>query len=267
MPQPTPSVPVADESTSRIPGVLAVVVVVVSVLLGVASVAAPWLLSVALAACAVIIAWGWSGTFGLPSPRGTVGVLLVGGLALVLAVAVREEEPWLGWAPAALALAMIAAFVHQLLRRDGRPRVVQSVSSVVLGLALVGCGILMVPASHSAEGIALLLGALAAACASAVTDVLGRWSVLQGWLVALAMVGGGLASTLVAIALDATPTTWLVVGVGAGALSHAMRSVLVGLPQLAHARPRLVAGVVSVLVVGVVPYAVGLAFVPTAFPG
>ncbi len=267
MPDPTPGERPADRPTRGLVGSLALVVLVVSGLLALAAVAAPWLLAVGLAACTVVVAWGWSGTFGLPSPRGTVGVLLVGGLALVTAVGVREEEPWLGWAPAALALAMIAAFVHQLFRRDGRPRVVQSISSVVLGLALVGCGILMVPASHTAEGIALLLAALGAAGASSLSDLLGLWAPLRGWAMALAMLSGGAAALAVALTLHASPTTWLVLGVAAGALSHAMRSVLVGLPPLAHPRPRLVAGVVSVLVVGVVPYLVGLAFVPSAFPG
>lgn len=267
MPQPTSSARVADAPTPRLVGVLAVVVCVVSGLLALSALAAPWLLALTLGVCAVIVAWGWSGTVGLPSPRGTVGVLLVGGLALVVSVGVREEEPWLGWAPAALALAMIAAFLHQILRRDGRPRVVQSVSSVVLALALVGCGILMVPASHTAAGIALLLGALAAASVSSITDLAGRWSGLRGWLLALAMLGGGVGSLAVALALGASPATWLLLGVGAGALSHAMRAVLSPLPPLAHARPRLVAAILSVLVVGVAPYLVGLAFEPSAFPG
>lgn len=248
-------------------GVLAAVVCVLAAILAVAALSSPVLVSVALAACTVIVAWGWAGTVGLPSPRGTVGVLLVGGLALVGSVAVQDERPWLQWVPAALALAMIAAFLHQLLRRDGRPRVVQSVSSVVLGLALVACGVLMIPASHSAEGIALLLGALAAAAVSSVTDLLGRWSALRAWLLALAMVGGGAAAVAVALALDAPPTTWLLLGVAAGALSQSMRVVLTALPTLSHARPRLVAAVASVLVVGVVPYLVGLAFLPSALTG
>lgn len=254
-------------SASRVYGVLAAIVVVVTVILGIAALSSPVLVSVALAACAVVVAWGWAGTVGLPSPRGTVGVLLVGGLALVLSVAVQEDQPWLGWVPAALALAMIAAFVHQLLRRDGRPRVVQSVSSVVLGLSLVACGVLMIPLSHSAEGIALLLGALAAAAASAVTDLLWRWPALRPWLVALAMLAGGAAAAGVALALAASPTTWLLVGVASGAVSQAMRAVLAGLPTLSHARPRLVTAVASVLVVGVVPYLVGLTFLPSALTG
>ncbi|GAA4867419.1 hypothetical protein [Serinicoccus chungangensis] len=267
MPHPTSSARVADAPTPGLVGALAVVACAVAALLAVSAAAAPWLLAVTLGACAVVIAWGWSGTLGLPSPRGTATVLLIGGVSLVVSVGVRQEEPWLEWAPAALALAMITAFLHQILRRDGRPRVVQSVSAVVLGLALVGCGILMVPASHTAGGIGLLLGALAASAASSVTDLAVRWPALGGWLFALAMAGGGAASFGVALALGAPWETWVLLGVAAGAVSHALRAVLVGLPTLAHPRPRLVTGILSVLVVGVTPYLVGLAFVPSSFPG
>ena len=62
-------------------------------------------------------------------------------------------------------------------------------------------------------------------------------------------------------------TTWLLVGVASGALSHSMRAVMAPLPTLALARPRLVAALASVLVVGVVPYLVATAFVPGALTG
>ena len=48
------------------------------------------------------------------------------------------------------------------------------------------------------------------------------------------------------------------------AVSHALRAVLTPLPAMAQPRPRLIAAVTSVLVVGVVPYLVALAFVPDA---
>ncbi|MFK5635616.1 hypothetical protein [Ornithinimicrobium sp. LYQ103] len=261
-------------SVTRVPSVrlapalnVAVAVALVVAVLGTATLASPLVLSLALAAGAVVLAWGWAGTLALPTPRGTVGVIVVGGLALVLSVASREESPWLAWVPAALSLAMIAAFTHQLLRRDGRPRVVQSVSSVVLGLALVACGVLMVPVSHSDDGVALVIGALGAALASSVTDLLGRWPALAPWLSALAMTAGGLVGVLVAVVLGVPWTTGLLVGVVSGALSHAARALMAPLPTLAHARPRLISALASVLVVGVVPYLVAQVLVATALPG
>lgn len=241
-------------------------VVVTAMLLAITTLAGPGVLAAAIGLCGIVIAWGWAGTLALPTPRGTVGVLVLGSIALVLAVGLPPQAPWLGWVPAALCLSMIAAFVHQLLRRDGRPRVVQSVSSVVLALAIIACGVLAVPPSRTGEGVALVLGALAAAVASSLTDLLGRRPAVRPWLTALALAGGGAAGVAVGLALEAPWTTWLLVGVAAAALSHSLRRVLTSLPTMAHPRPRLVTAVASVLVVGLVPYLVAQVFLTSALP-
>ena len=246
---------------------VAVAVLVTALVLGAAALTSTLVLGLVLAAAAVVLAWGWAGTLNLPTPRGTVGTIVVGGLALVGSVVLVGRSPQLTWVPAGLGLAMIAAFVHQLFRRDGRPRVVQPVSAVVLALAVLACAVLLVPLAATTEGVALVLGALAAAGASSVSDLLGRWPAMKHWLTAAAMLAGGGAAVVVALTLGAPWTTWLLVGVAAGALSHAMRQVLCDLPTMAHARPRLVAALVSVLVTGVVPYLVALAFLPSALPG
>lgn len=251
----------------RYPVQLTLVVLAVALVLGTAAASSTLLLGIALAACGVIVAWGWAGALGLPTPRGTVGVILVGGLALIVSVLGRESAPWLGWVPAALALSMIAAFIHQLLRVDGRPRVVESVSSVVLALALVATGVLLVPASRTDLGTALVLGALAAAAASSLTDLLGRVEALRAWLTPLALLAGGGAAVVVAVLSGASVPTWLLLGVLAGALSHTVRAVLTPLPTLVHPRPRVVAAVVSVLVVGIAPYLLALTFAPGALAG
>lgn len=242
------------------------VAVVVAVLAS-ATLASPLLLALALALAGAVLAWGWAGALALPTPRGTLGVLLVGGLALVLSVATRGEPPWLDWVPAALSIAMIAAFTHQLLRVDGRPRLVQSVSSVVLALALLTCAVLLVPPARSEEGRWLVVGALLAALASALTDLLGRYPALHTWLTALAMSAGGAVAVVLALLTGMPWTTWLLLGVAAGAVSHAVRAVMSPLPTLALSRPRLVTAVASVAVVGVVPYLVALTFVPGALEG
>lgn len=247
--------------------VVALGVVGVALLLAVATLASPSALAVVLALCVGVLAWGWAGMLALPSPRGTLAVVLVGGLALVVAVLLTDSTPWLEWMPVALAFAMIASFVHQLLRQDGRPRVVESVSSVVLAVAVVSAGALFVPVSRTVEGIALVLAALAAAVASAGTDLLRTVPALRAWLTPLALVAGGAAAVLLAVLMDAPIGIWLLLGVASAALSHALRVVLAPLPTLAHPRPRLVAAVVSVLIVGLVPYLVALAYVPSALQG
>lgn len=246
---------------------VAAFVVVTAGVLGVAALASPVVLGFAVAACGAVLAWGWAGALGLPAPRGSLVVVLLGSLALVLAVAARDSEPWLVWVPAALSIGMIVAFGHQLLRVDGRPRLTESVSSVVLALALAASGALLVPPVHTDEGRALVVAALAGALASALSDLLGRLRAAEQWLTALAMVAGGAAAVLVALVMDERWTTWLLVGVAAAALSHALRAVMMPLPTMSRTRPRLVAAVASVLVVGVVPYLVALIFVDGALGG
>lgn len=246
---------------------LSLEVLVVALMLAIAAAASPRLLAVGLLACAGVIAWGWAGALALPTPRGTFGMLSLGGLVLILAVVTRDAAPWLAWLPGAAALSMIAAFGHQLLRRDGRPRVVESVSAVVLALAVVGTGALLVPASRTDLGVALVAGALAAAAASSVTDLLRTVPAAQPWCTPVALLAGAGAACLIALLLGAPVLIWVLVGVVAAALSHAARTVLGVLPTMAHPRPRLVAATASVLAVGLVPYLMAVTFVPGALPG
>ncbi len=150
---------------------------VLSVLAGVPFVAA------AVALGGGVLAWGWAGLLGLPSPRGTTSVLAFGTVAAVLTGALTRTDPFLRWMPAALALSMLVAFLHQLLRRDGRPRLVESVVSVVTGLALVVSGACLVPLAQTADGGAVMAVAGAALGVAALVDLLARWVRLRPWLV------------------------------------------------------------------------------------
>ena len=78
---------------------------------------------------------GWVGLLDVPSPRGVIGV--VGGTALGSAVlaAFRLDEPLLRWVPVALALGLIGAFAHQILRTDGRSRLTFGLAGTVSGLS------------------------------------------------------------------------------------------------------------------------------------
>lgn len=227
-----------------------------------AAMAGPTTLALALWLIGAVLAWGWAGMLALPAPRGTSAVLLGGALAVVLSAVLDTSRPGLAWVPAALAISLIGAFLHQLLRVDGRPRIVESVSSVVLGLGLITCGVLLVPLAHTELGAGLVAATVAGAAASALTDTLGRWEALRPWLVPLALLSGGAAAVLVASAAGDPWRALLLAGVVAGAASHALRSVLCTLPTMAHARPRLVMAVTALLVAGPVAYGVGWALLP-----
>lgn len=246
---------------------LAVGTTAVAWVIGVTALVGPGLAAVALGCAGVVLAWGWAGALGLPTPRGTLAVLLLGGLSVVGSVALRTEAPWLGWLPAALAVSMVVAFGHQLLRRDGRPRVVESVSSVLFGLTVLTCGVFLLPLSRTEAGAAVVVAAVAAAALSSVTDVAGAAARARPWTVPAALLGGGAVGALTALATGQPWSVLLLIGVVCGGVSHAVRAVFVVLPSSVHTRPQLVTSVASVLVVGVVPYVVALALLPAALPG
>lgn len=241
---------------------VAVVSCCAALVVALGAMAGPATLALALWLGGAVLSWGWAGMLALPAPRGTAVVLLGGALALVLSAVLDSSRPGLTWVPAALAVSLIGAFLHQLLRVDGRPRIVESVSSVVLGLGLITGGVLFIPLVHTEQGAVLVAATLAGAAASALTDTLGRWAPLRPWLVPLALLAGGGAAVTVAVTLGEPWRVLVLAGVVAGAASHALRGVLCILPTMAHARPRLVMAVAALLATGPVAYGVALAMLP-----
>ena len=72
---------------------------------------------------------------------------------------------------AALAVSLLAAFLHQLLRRDGRPRLTESVAATAAGLAIVAIGANYVPLPRTLGGSQTMAAAMAAIALSALADV------------------------------------------------------------------------------------------------
>jgi hypothetical protein len=235
-----------------------VAVVALSGLLTVTAFAGPAMVALALALAAGVIAWGWAGLLGLPSPRGTSLVLALGSAAAIGTVLATTTDPYLVWLPAALAGSMLVAFIHQLARRDGRPRLVESIASTVTAIAIVASGASLVALPRTVDGAWVVAIAAAAMAVSAVTDLAGGSRRLLPWLLPLAMLAGGIAGILVGDQLGAVG--WGVaalLGVLSAGVSHALRRVLATLPAISGARSQLVSACASVLTGGVVVYVVG----------
>jgi hypothetical protein len=238
------------------------VVLAACLLLALSAYAGPVLVAVAVTLGGLVLAWGWAGLLGLPSPRGTTAVLAIGTLAMVASSVFTHTEPYLRWMPAAVAFSLIVAFVHQLARRDGRPRLVESVACTVMGLTVISSGATLVPLPDTYGGNHVVAAAALAVAASALTDFGDRWEQLRHWLLPLAMLAGAGAAMLVA--LFASQVTWgpaALLGVVACGVSHAVRRVLSHLPTIHGARPQLVCAIASVLTSGVVVYTVSRLFV------
>jgi hypothetical protein len=236
----------------------AIAVIALSGLLTITAFAGPLLVALAVALAAAVIAWGWSGLLGLPSPRGTRFVLAVGSASAIGTALATRDDPFLAWMPAALAGSMIVAFVHQLARRDGRPRLVESIASTITAIAIVVSGASLVVLPRALHGAALVALACSAVAASALTDLAGASPRLRSWLLPLAMLAGAVASIVVGQPLSAV--SWeaaALLGVLSAGVSHAVRRVLALLPAISSARSQLVSACSSVLTGGVVVYVVG----------
>ena len=237
---------------------VAVAVVALSGLLTITAFAGPPMVALAVALAAGVVAWGWAGLLGLPSPRGTTLVLALGSAGAIGTVLVTRDDPFLAWMPAALAGSMIVAFLHQLSRRDGRPRLVESIASTITAIAIVVSGasfVAMPRTEHGAWAVAIASTAMAV---SAVTDLAGGSRRFCAWLLPMAMLAGGAAAILVGHGLGAIG--WgaaALLGVLAAGVSHAVRRVLATLPAISSARSQLVSAGASVLTGGVVVYVVG----------
>jgi hypothetical protein len=227
-------------------------------LLTVSAFAGPVLVAATVALAAGIIAWGWPGLLGLPSPRGTTFVVAVGAAAAIGTVLATRGEPFLEWMPAALAGSLIVAFLHQLARRDGRPRLVESIASNITAIAIIVSGATFVVLPRTEQGAQMVALAMGAVAASAVTELAGASTRLRGWLLPLGMLAGGLAGLAVGLLLGAViwgPAALL--GGLVAAVGHAVRRVLAVLPAISGPRSQLVSACASVLTVGVVVYVAG----------
>ena len=223
--------------------------------------AGPVLVAVSVALAAGVMAWGWPALLGLPSPRGSAFILAVGSLAAIGTVLTTTSDPYLNRMPAALAGSMLVAFVHQLARRDGRPRLVESIASNITAIAIVVSGASLVALPRTPHGDWVVAISASAVAVSALTDLVGGSRRLRAWLLPLAMLFGGAVAIVVGVTLaDVGWGAAALLGVLAAGISHATRRALAMLPSISAARSQLVSASASVLTGGVVIYVVGRYF-------
>lgn len=226
-----------------------------AVLIAVASAAGVLALSAALVLAAVLVAAGWAVLLSLPSPRGSTAVVALAGAVAVAAVALTVSPPYLRWLPVVLALAVLGTFGHQLLRRDMRPRLVESVTGVLAGVVLVSLGAAWVGALQLRAGPALVLaGAAAALGAAAATGfhwpqrVTGPSAVLAG------LAFGALAGRVLD---DVQALPMAVLGAAIGVVVAALDHLCAVLPTVRHLNAGVAMGTAPVAASGLVVYALG----------
>jgi hypothetical protein len=201
-------------------------------------------------AAAVVLLLGLALGYGLPRlldlPAGT-------GAAWVLccAVPVIIVGQWFGGLQGTsiiVAGAVVLAFFHQMLRRDGRPRLTESVAGDVIGLVLVTFGAGWITAARAEHGHgAMLVGgaALVIGSACAVLPVGTVWSVALGVLL-----GGGAGVGLGVVVDGVGPLRGAVLGLAVALVAGAGHRTAARSPSAAFVRPARAAAVIPPLAAG-----------------
>ncbi len=229
--------------------------VLTAALLALGAHADPMLLGAAVAWAGLVLAWGWPSLLGSPSRVGSSLAIAIAGVGSVVAVWAAKTDPYLRYVPVALALALLAMFLHQLVRRDGRPRLTESIAITAAGLSIAAIGACYIALDRLDSGVAIVTVSLAAVAAGSLADLLIPVAVLRPWLLPLSMLLGGGAATLTSgIQGDPATAQAVLIGFLVAAVSHAMRRVLMPLPAIHGRRGQITAGVASVLVTAVVAY-------------
>lgn len=212
-------------------------------------------LAVAGAVLVLVLALGWPTLASLPFAPGAGAVIALGGLGSVAAVTFTAEEPFLQHMALVLAGAVVLAFVNELLRRDGRVRMVESVSGTVTGTVLAVCVTGWVATARLAGGAELVVaGAVALALGSAAVALRGRPWLVYGVTVLAACAGGALVGALLP---GVELVAGVVLGVGVGVLVAAMHALFDRFTALARWLPSLAVAALPVTVSGVLVYVAG----------
>ena len=242
--------------------VAVVATVVLAALLVLALLADPVLLAAGLAWAGIVVAWGWPALLGSSSRFGSSLAIGVTGVLAPAAAAAATGEPYLRFVPVALVIGLAVMFGHQMVRRDGRPRLTESIGITSLGLAVIALGTTWMPLSRTdrATDIAVL-GFVSIAVAS-LADLVAGFAKVRPWMLPLAMLLGG-AGAVVAASVIGAPGTGpaALVGFLCAAVSHSTRRMLSVLPAISSARGQLSSAAASLLVPGVVAYGLAIAIV------
>lgn len=200
--------------TGRVQWWTAGVALALAGLLSLSAYAGRMVLVAAVLLAVVVLAWGWAELLDLPSPRGTTALVALGGALAAVAVGLTTSEPLLQWLALALAASVIGEFVHQLARRDSRPRMVESVSGSVAGVVVLAslAAIVALPQSPvGAGGVLVWAMPVGVALCLQVLSLPARITLPLGVLVAVlsgALLGGLLGGpTLVSGAVAAGVAT------------------------------------------------------------
>jgi hypothetical protein len=166
------------------------------------SATAPAVLLVAVVLAQGLVVAGWHRSLDVPDVRGGAVVGAAAALGCDLLVLVEAGDRPLSALPGLLAVAVLAALVQQLARRDGRDRLTASLAATVSLTSFAGLGATYLAASDGEDGLGLVSAAAVAAALVVAGDAARHrlgWPPLLGTLV---VAGAAALAALAVVALD-----------------------------------------------------------------
>lgn len=240
--------PIATERRS----VVVVATMVLAALLALATNADHALGAAAVAWGGLALAWGWPELLGSSSRFGSSFAIGLAGVLAPAVVALTPDEPYLRHVPVVVAASILAMFLHQIMRRDGRPRLTQSVSVGAAGIAIAVIGAAWVPLGRTFSGPEVALVVCVALALSAPVDLFAPSDRMRAWMLPLALLLGAAAGAVAAQVVGGVGVpAGAVLGLVAAGLAHLVRRVLCVLPPIRGLRGQLTSAAASVLVAGV----------------
>lgn len=244
----------------RITVVLATVLF--AVLLALATAADHALGAAALAWGGIALAWGWPELLGSSSRFGSSMAIGLAGVAAPIVVGFTPDDPYLRRVPVVIAGAMLAMFLHQLLRRDGRPRLTQSVAVSAAGIAVASIGVAYVPLGRTVGGPSVVAVVAMALALSSLVDLAAPHAKLRPFMLPAAAAVGFVAGGVCGLLLDQVGVlAGVCLGTVAAGISHVTRRALCTLPPIRGVRGQVAAAAASVLVTAVPVWVLASIFV------
>ncbi len=152
----------------------------IAALISVASLAGPAGVMLVALALVILLAAGWPQLLRLAAPAGSSVVVGACGAAAVLVVGLTAQRSlsWahnLTWLTPVLAMSVIAAFLHQLTRTDGRAHLVESVTGVVSGIMVAAMAAGWAATAARPGGSAVMLAVTCPMTVVALVLALAAW--------------------------------------------------------------------------------------------
>lgn len=195
-----------------------------------------------LALLGIAFGLGWAQLVDVPATRGS-------GIVIALAALAAIGAAWATEAGLALVIAggVIASFVHQMLRKDGRPRLVETLSATVMGVLVVTAGMGWFVLALAGALPVVLLGSAALLVASAASVLPARtWVILTAASVGAGGVGAAVGLTFAQLG----PLPGALLGGVVGIVTALTQLLFSQFPTADHARAGLAAALMPLLTLG-----------------